>query len=82
MDDAEKTRLLQAVRDAADRMDEAAREVEVARRAQIAARLARGEAMSRAEDAGISRAEIVEASGLKWPMARQRWHQVKSGRRD
>ena len=68
----EKTRLLQAVRKAAEKMDAAALE-------RVSGRVERGQAIIAAEAAGIQREEIAEAAGLKWPMTRARWSQLRRG---
>ena len=68
----ERTTLLQAVRDAADRMDEAVR-------ARAQARVDRGAAIQAAEAAGISREDIAEAAKVKWPQSRTRWSKLRRG---
>ncbi len=73
MDDAEKRRLLQAVRDAKARMDEL-------RAARERARLDRADAIRLADDAGVPREEIAEAAGVGWPVSRPRWSQLRAGK--
>jgi len=79
MTDTQQAKLLINVRTAARAMETAHQAaLQAVKDATSKARAARSAAIRAADDAGVPRELIADAAGLRWPMSRQRWSELRN----